>query len=42
MGTKFGSGMNSSDYFYESLETELSILEFYDGDPGWKNSDPGC
>jgi hypothetical protein len=37
MGEKFGSGMNISDHFSESLETvELKILTFFNMDP-----DPG-
>jgi hypothetical protein len=48
MEKKFGSGMNITDNFSESLETvfmaELKILKFFDADPdlvsGMKNSDP--
>jgi hypothetical protein len=38
-----GSGMNNPDLISERLETIfwIKILQFFDADPGWKNSDPG-
>jgi hypothetical protein len=45
MGKKSGtgSGMNNPDHISESLEKMFwdETLKIFDGDPGWKHSDPG-
>jgi hypothetical protein len=45
MGKETGSGseMNNPDHISESFETIFwdKILQFFDGDPEWKYSDPG-